>query len=137
MTILRESFGRALRNNCSESCTRLISKKGCKVVILLRCCAGRKKFRVIFMSAFLEGLFVNCLLNNRDNELDNFIIYWIYIRPEYNFCKARKDCPVETTLLRTRWISDQTLNKTSFLKKIRTSKVCVAVKTIWSYSILI
>ena len=39
---------------------------------------------------------------------------------------------VETMILQTTWVSDRTSGKTAFLNKIRTSRVGVALKTIWS-----
>ena len=52
------------------------------------------------------------------------------------FFSAQTGCPVETMLRRTRWLSDQTSDNI-FLKKLKTSRVCVARKTVWSYYFLI
>ena len=46
---------------------------------------------------------------------------------------AHTDCPVETMQRRTMWVSDWTPDKTFFWKKIKKSRVCVALKTICSY----
>lgn len=60
----------------------------------------------------------------------------IKTRPKYIFFQS---CPVKTLLRWTRCNPDETSDKTFFffLKKIRSSRVFVTLKTIWSYSTLI
>ena len=53
------------------------------------------------------------------------------------FLKAQTDCPVETMLLRTKVNFRSAIRQNFSLKDIRTSRVCVALKPIWSYSTLI
>ena len=48
------------------------------------------------------------------------------------FSKTRTDYPIETMLRSNKWISDRKSDKTFFLKKIKASRVCVALKTIRS-----
>ena len=52
------------------------------------------------------------------------------------FFRIRTDCPVETMLRRTRLISDRTSDKALFLKKIKTTRACVALKTIYEATVL-
>ena len=66
----------------------------------------------------------------------SFYILCIYISGlNITFFKVRTNCPEETMLHRTRWISDSTWDN-FFLKESRTSRVCVALKTTWSYCTL-
>ena len=51
--------------------------------------------------------------------------------------RTRTDGSVETMLRWMMWISERASGKTFLLKKIRISRVCVALKTIWSYCTLI
>ena len=62
-------------------------------------------------------------------------VYLFLYRSENNFFWARTYCLVEPMLGQTRWISDRTSD--IFLKKISTSRVCVAPKTTWNYWTLI
>ena len=81
-----------------------------------------------FVSFFLHFLCsINCFYIAKNKELLSSL---------NSFFKARTDCPVETMLPRTRRVSDRGLDNNS-LKEIRTSRVCLALQTIWSYFTLI
>ena len=81
-------------------------------------------------------------LKRFDWNLLNYVLCYIYIYIyiyisglNITFFKVQTNCPEETMLHRTRWISDSTSDN-FFLKESRTSRVCVALKTTWSYCTL-
>ena len=87
---------------------------------------------------FWKQLFRNKVPNSYFQKV--FPIKWLSISfpisPEYHCFKVQTHYLVEKILHWTRWISDQTSNKT-FIEKNQDFKSCVALKTIWSYCTLI